>query len=772
VRSRSSTTSLWLLALLLIPVAASAAAPAPPFQPLLLEISLNGQATGDPRLVLRDSSGALWVEAGALSSWRLAAPSCKTATYEGKVFCRLDSIPFLAAKLSDADQSLALTADPRLFDRQDLSMKGDGPAPMAPRRTGAYLNYDLLAEGSRGGVNVSGAFDAVVFTRFGVGESDFIARTGTGRKLVRLETSWTIDRPDSMTSLRLGDSISAGGPQTAPVRFAGLQFGRNFAVQPGFLTLPLPGIAGSAALPSIVDVYVDNRLQSSRPVQPGPFQLNDIPVSSGGGNIQIVTRDLLGRETVATESYYAAPTLLRRGLSDFSYEIGFERRDFGLKSNRYGSFIASATHRYGVSDALTVEGHGEVTPSVQVASLAVDLASLPFGLVRASAAVSHAKAGAGVAAGLSFEHRTQKLSFGAEADYTGTHYRYAGIPADFRLPRLSVQAFADLPVRGGSIGLNYLHRDFVGQPSEDLAGAFANFNFGRLGAFQVFARRSVLGRAQVTVGGNFAMTLGHRRSASASAETGANGRFATFAYQQDAPLVGGSAVRATATVGSLSSFDAEYRLQTRYAAFGAEVADANGSAGIRLTARGSIGSLGSDLFAARSLGPSFGEVEVPGYKGVRVYADNQLIGVTGKDGKLLIPALRAYEGNVISIDDADLPIDVLPGETRSIVRPFARTGAIVAFAPRRERGVVLKVRMEDGSELPAGALARIDGGQADLVAVSGGVIYAPNLEGARRFVVGTGAGACAFTATVPANDDPQPVIDHLICRKVPSYVAR
>src|SRR3712207_7326530 len=57
--------------------------------------------------------------------------------------------------------------------------------------------------------------------------------------IFRLETNWTIDRPESLTSIRIGDGISSGGPNAPPVRFAGFQYARNFGVRPGYVTMPL-----------------------------------------------------------------------------------------------------------------------------------------------------------------------------------------------------------------------------------------------------------------------------------------------------------------------------------------------------------------------------------------------------------------------------------------------------------------------------------------------------------------------------------------------------
>ena len=200
--------------------------------------------------------------------------------------------------------------------------------PMTRSATGAFVGYDLFVEHASGRTSVNGAFEAVIFTPHGVGATNFIVQAGSGRERVtRLETSWTIDRPASMTTIRIGDAISSAGPGAVPFRFGGIQFARSFDVQPGFLTMPLLSTQGSAAVASVVDIYVNNALQGSRQVAPGPFEIGDIPVQTGGGDVRIVVRDLLGRETVTEQSYYSSAQLLRRGLHDFSFEAGFIRRD-------------------------------------------------------------------------------------------------------------------------------------------------------------------------------------------------------------------------------------------------------------------------------------------------------------------------------------------------------------------------------------------------------------------------------------------------------------
>ncbi len=95
-----------------------------------------------------------------------------------------------------------------------------------------------------------------------------------------------------------------------------------FPLQPGFVTFPLPGISGEAALPSTVDLYVDNALRMRRQVPSGPFSIQDLPVTTGQGDARLVIRDILGREQVITQPFYATSRLLKQGLHDYSYELG------------------------------------------------------------------------------------------------------------------------------------------------------------------------------------------------------------------------------------------------------------------------------------------------------------------------------------------------------------------------------------------------------------------------------------------------------------------
>lgn len=765
-----------LLTLLLGPVAASAqeaAGPAARLTPALYELSVNGEAAAEPSAFLRDGAGQLYLSASMLRAWRIRLPASGAVRQDGDDYYPAAALPGLRIAFDEQRQSVAIVSDPDGFERQATSIDIGDEMPMTPAGTGAFLNYDLFAEHVRGETSVAGAFEAGLFTRHGTLATTLIASAGGDRtRVTRLETTWTIDRPNSLTSIRIGDSISAAGPGAAPVRFGGIQFARNFAVRPGYLTMPLPVANGSAAVPSVVDVYVNSALQSQQQIGPGPFELNNVPVPSGGGTVQLVVRDLLGREIVTEQSYYASSGLLRRGLHDFSYEAGFLRDAFGRRSNQYGSFFVSTAHRYGFTDRLTGEATIQASRSLQMAGVAATTILFDLAQVGGSVAVSHSRRlGTGVRAAASLERRSTGLSFGLLADYASRAFTTLGRDADKPLPRYTLQAFADMPWSQGAIGVNLLHRALRGEPDETLMGVFGSWRISDRFQLQAYARHSIVGARRTSFGAHLSMALGGRRSASASVDGSRREQAATFSYQHDPPAGLGGGYRLTARVGEAGGAEATYIHNFQLATVTAQVGHARGDTGVRLSATGSLGLIEGRAFAARRLGESFAAVRVPGFAGVQVYADNQPVGRTDRNGFVIVPALRPFERNTIRIEQGDLPMDATLDSEEVALRPFARAGATLRFAVRRERGALLRVRLPDGSALPAGAQVRVEGGIETYVAVTGGEVYVPNLAGAARLTASWGAGQCGFIVMVPSGDDPQPRIDNIICGSQ-IYVAR
>ena len=240
----------------------------------------------------------------------------------------------------------------------------------APRSDwGAVMNYALFGSSMKAldhtGFVFSGAnasLDSRVFGPYGTFSQTGIVGTTLFKAAdaLRLDSTWTYSDIETMTSYRAGDTISGGLAWTRPIRIGGVQVQRNFGLRPDLVTLPLPAIAGSAAVPSTVDVYLNNLKTYSQDVAAGPYQITNLPMLTGAGTARIVVHDSAGREVQTSLPFYSTPKLLKEGLMDFSAEAGFARYAYGIESASYGRDpVGSATARRGVLDWLTVEAHAE-----------------------------------------------------------------------------------------------------------------------------------------------------------------------------------------------------------------------------------------------------------------------------------------------------------------------------------------------------------------------------------------------------------------------------
>lgn len=751
------------LLLALAPLTAQPAAADPNLQPALLEVLVNGQAS-EEILILRDAGGEVYVELTTLQSWRLTSLPAEAVEIDGKQYVALSRIRGLSFRIDEGRQVMTVELDPGRMEATVLDPRRSDPGPMTPSGWGGFVNYELLAEITDGSPALNGAFEAVVFSPLGTGSNTFVGRVSdSGFDVTRLETNWTVDDPEAMRSLRIGDSITRGGIGGGPVRFGGIQVARNFAVDPGFLTLPLPSLRGSAALPSVIDVYVNNVLQQRRQVQPGPFQVVDVPVVTGSGQVQVIVRDLLGRESIIRESYYATSQLLRAGLHDYSYEVGFLRQGFGRASNDYGAMFVAGTQRLGLSNRLTGEAHVEATGGVQTAGVGATWLWPALGIFNLGAAFSRSDRGGGALLDIAFERRTPGFSFGFGAELATEEFMSIGYGPDEARPSSTIHAFAGVPLGFGSVGLSYIRRDERDSPATELLSATTSIRLGGLGSLHLSARQRFGKDSETAAELLLAVPLGGRIHANAGIATRNGGTLLSGTLQQSLPYGEGIGYRLAGTTGSIDRLEGRFDVQLDVARLGLELTWTQGRAGARFVADGSIGLVGDHAFAARRLGESFGIVRVGSHPDVRIYADNQLVGRTDSNGVAVVPQLRPYERNLIRLEIDDLPLDTDVSLREQPVRPHRRSGVVVDFPAEAARGASVTVRMEDGTLLPPGSVLRLEGGSEEFVSGPGGEVYLHGLKPSTEVLVEYGAGTCRFQLNMPQTSDPQPHLGNVLC---------
>ena len=201
-------------------------------------------------------------------------------------------------------------------------------------------------------------------------------------------------------------------------------------------------------------------------------------------------------------------------------------------------------------------------------------------------------------------------------------------------------------------------------------------------------------------------------------------------------------------------------------------ANASGSASSgSLELRGSVVTMGGDVFLSNWIDDSFGVVET-GSPGVGVLYENRPVGVTDAKGMLLVPTLRSYEKNNISIDPSNLPVDAEVEGTSQIVAPANHGGALVSFKVHSDTNSALIIFVKaDGAFIPAGSPGKIEGGD-DFVVGYDGQAFVKNLHGSNVATIELDSGTCSASFDFTPRPGEQLRIGPLTCRRAESAALR
>lgn len=747
----------------------SSASPAPAAREVVLEVSINGAPTGTSEHILRLDTDRLAATPDAFARWHIRVPWTAPVRHRGEDYFLLDDVDGLFYRIDLTSQELHLEGHSAVFLPTVIDYKPAAAVQPTRASPGGFLNYDLSSLSSATSTNTSGLLELGGFNRLGVGTSTFLWRDfGDKKGWTRLETTWTQDRPDAMSRLRLGDTIGRAGAWGRSVRFGGLQWGTRFETQPGFIPFPLPGTKGEAALPSTLDVYVNNALRLRRNIPPGPFEIPNLPVVTGQGQIQLVVQDLLGRQQVISQPYYASPALLRRGLSDYSYEFGFVRQNFSLTDDDYGAALATATHRLGITDRFTREYRAEVLSDQQTAGISGAYLWLPLGTVSASLAASRGPDGNGGLLSLGFDRQSNRFSVGLQGSVSSSQFSQLGLVSG--MPRPHQTFIARAGYGSGDIGwfsLSHTYRSFWEQEQDRLISASYSQRLGKDYFFSVLAieDRSDSGTSY-SVGFTITRPLGPRTSASTSLVHQTAGDSVMAQVHRSLPEGPGFGYRLQTQGGTNGRSEAGGYMQTDVGRYSAEAAQSAGDAtSYRLGASGGVAFLGG-VFPTRRIDNSFAVVKVGEFPDVRIYRDNQPVGRTDAQGRAMIPNLRAYEPNSVSIEPSDLPLDAQVDALRLQVAPYFRSGAVAEFPVTAVQGGTITLVLEDGSYLPPGAVVRIVGQPGEFPVAYRGEAYLHGLGNVNELQVTWKEQECRISVEVSPGSGPLPHLGRFVCKGV------
>jgi len=730
---------------------------------VLLAVHVNNVNLNHVALVL-ETHGQIYVSIQELKLWRFRMPRRSPFIYRHQKYYPLNSFPELRYRLDRLTTTLYVDALPNTFTSTELDIKSKY---LAPQKSpwGGFFNYDLLGEKDLENTHYNGLFEGTIFNQYGAGDTTLLVRRDDREsEAIRLNTTWTHDNPGKMSSWRLGDAISGTGIWGDPVLFGGIEYATNFATQPNFIPYPMFDLGGEATLPSIVDLYVNNALVFRHDVQPGPFDVNSIPTVSGAGNVQVVTTDLLGRQQITNVPYYASNELLKPGLHQFSYEMGFIRDDFGTRSFKYGRFAAVGTDRLGISNNLTTEWHAEILGGQQTAGVGANVLCSHFGILTTAIAGSRQGTGYGGLLLLGFNHQGQRLSIGVRAEATTHDFTQLGIQPGKLAPELQSQFFMGIPfANSSSLGLSFVNQINRDKPEANLLTLSYNKSLFKSWYMGISTLTNLGGKNAKAVFFTLTRALGNRTSASINGAAQDGGGYASANINRSLPVGRGWGYNLDAQGGVFQHARGGLGYQNSVGTYTAQAENQGRNVSYRLNVTGGVAVMHGHAFLTRSIDNSFAIVEVPGYPNVGIYSENHLIAKTDKNGYAMIPDILPYAQNKIRIDATQIPMDAELSNTELDAIPYYRSGVLLRFPVRPSHGAVIYVKLMSGKPLPLGSHVKVVGQKKEFPVGYDGEVYLTGLESHNRIQAYWDGGRCSFTLDFPKTKDPIPDLGTFTC---------
>jgi outer membrane usher protein len=611
------------------------------------------------------------------------------------------------------------------------------------------MNYNVSGtETKNSSSSVGGILGFVGFNKTGsVTHEQSLLNESSSNKSIRGNTFFKKDFPDAMESFVIGDTLSSDGDWSRPARYFGVRWSRDFLTQPGYVTYPSPSLKGSAALPSVVDVYINNQKQFQQTLTPGPFDYRNVPLTTGAGEVNLVVKDLLGRETIITKSFYTQNSMLKEGLSDFSLESGLFRNNYGTLSNDYSSPFVAGTYRQGLTDDITAQSRLEAGAERQAIGADVTSVIGTLGSIHLATAVSKdSERDTGALYNVGVERRTPKYLVGAQyKSYSKDYTPFAYSSLETR-PKNIFNATATVPIyKDLATSLSY-----VEQTSYDTT-AFRNVSLTTGITLPLNISMSVIANKSLTTdkawfaGLNFNIPLGKDYSSSLNNSRQNNGDIInTINLTKNIPSGEGIGWGLNLSDDVTQQTRANIIVNTGSAQFSSEINQGQNNNAIRLGANGSLGYAEGLTFATRNIGDdSIAIVKVGDLKGIPIYNQNQIMTHTNNKG-LAFVKIRPYEKAKISIDPNTLPLDVDLNETKREPVAYAKSSVLVDFSIVRLKHVLITILKADGTFVPAGAKVVVKGQEEVFYVGRRGEVYISNLEDVSHLTITWKENSCEF----------------------------
>lgn len=435
-------------ATLLTVQARGGAVEAAPYNVDVLDMSDAPIATQTPRQRLNPTSREIQLdvplrERGPLGQVGIKITTNDTVLYSSEDFGRAvsrvvtpDVIAALAAQASDGwltdgalhalgfgvvydpalvELRLVLPLSARQGQRVDLGFNNHedpvvGPDLSAP--FSAYISYraslDYEHEGPDQGLQtprIDFDFNGRLFRRFAF-ENQFSYDDTLEDGFIRQASLLTYDQPEKNLRWVGGDLNST------PISFQGQESVTGLGVQRFYRGFNNGRSVSSTSARRLtlersatVEVYINGARVRTLQLEPGNYDVSDLPLTAGANNVELVVLDELGGRQVVSFDFFSDLLLLAPGVDEFDFKVGVRAPfESGKRDYRGDQAIASGFYRRGINDVLTLGGNFQFMEDIQQIG-AEAVFGTRFGVFKADLSLSEAtRVGSGYAARVEYRY--------------------------------------------------------------------------------------------------------------------------------------------------------------------------------------------------------------------------------------------------------------------------------------------------------------------------------------------------------------------------------
>ena len=735
-----------------------------------MKVFLNTEDKGEYFMVLTSEGDLLVRREDLLGMGLREVPEDSEITIEHEIYVALKSLsPRVTFEIDEKESALRITVDPRLLEKNIVDFSSERPSDVLyTKESASFLNYSVgYSAGDdfdfkawnipwEAGVSIGGYLG---FSNF------FYTRTETDEKFVRLFSNVTKDDTIRMRRIVVGDFSAFSGTLGSGGIFGGLSLSKSFALSPYFVKSPGLDLSGVLETPSEVELYVNDILVSREQFPAGEFEFQKQPYFTGSGESVLVIKDAYGREKRVEVPFYISTQLLKAGLHDYSYNLGFKRNELGQKSFEYDDATFLGFHRVGFSNALTGGVRAEADKDVVNIGLSASFILWRLGETNVSYAVSSEDGRNGYGAFISHLYTERYVSGGFSL--RGFSREYATLELSSLDDKLRYEGTFNLGFNQksfGSLSATYSTADFYTAEDRRITSLYYTRRLFRNASINIRASRTAADEVVYEVFAGLTYFLGAGRSGSLNYQVQDDRKAGSISLQQNPPLGKGYGYRLLVDHREDDRGDEQIggnaflRYNGPYGIYSVNYSRFAEQNNYDMTVSGGLAFINRSLYPARPIRDSFALVKVSSLGGVTVNYSNNEVGATNSSGEVIVPDLTSYYYNDISIEEKDIPVNYEIKELKKYVAPPLRGGSIVKFDLVKLQGFVGRLFIVQEGESKAaeywGLYIWMDDESKEAIVGKNGEFYLENLPaGSFPAKLFWQDKECKFDIIIPESND-------------------